>query len=565
MRSFLHRLAFLLPVALAAVLAVFPLHNDDAGFHLATGRTILQLGHVPQENPFTYANDGARWTQHQWLPAVAMAQIVAHFGVSGLVLAKALAVALAFAMAAWTMARQSVPPAVAAAWLTLGVAASAFRFYERPYLASILALALVVAGLWRWWQSAWRPGLWLAALTPVVAVHLHAGALDGVLVWLAALGAATLDGLLGQGWQRARLLLPVFLTMLIATALGLWLFAPSGLALLTLPLSFSGNAYWHAHLAEFRPLALNREALLQWPFVLAAAAVLVLALRRRHWFAALLLAGFLALGLRHVRMIWPLVVVALPVAAELSAPFLNRPRLCRLLPVIAVVFGLAATVEQHATFGLGLGRDGIDHHRHPLALLQRAARLPQQAFVSDGFAGTWLWQVFVLPDQHRVLVHNCLECYKEETYRDAYQKIRYGEPGWQALVVRYGIRTFVLKYTTPGERAFQNGAPNIRQLLFADPAWLLVDFDDAGAIYTARDGLPAGEATLDGFPVDPDTGRARGNVAEATLVAALRAHAAAHPHDTRALDMLARRLARAGQAAEANAVAAEMARRAAEP
>lgn len=558
----LQHAAFVLPVLLAGILAVFPLHNDDAGFHLATGRTIQQLGHVPLSNPFSYAQDGAVWVQHQWLPALGMAMLVNLGGIKALVLAKACAVMAAFGLAAWTMACGRVPASAACVWLVLGVSASAFRFYERPYLASILALALVTLGLWRWWQTGWRPGLWLAALTPVLAVHLHAGALDGLLVWLAALGAALLEGRTTGAWQRARAVAGALAATLVAVAAGLALFAPSGLGVLGLPFSFAGNDYWRVHLAEFRPLRLGREALLQWPLVIATAAATLWALRTRQVFGALLLAGFGFLALRHVRMVWPLAVVAMPIGAELTAPWALRLRRPWLLPALALALACSATLEQQAQFGLGLGADGINPQRHPLALIHRAARLPGQAFVSDGFAGTWLWQAFSLPAQHQVLVHNCLECYREETYRNVYQRLRYGESDWPQIVARYGIRTFLLKYTTAGERALQQGRPNIRQQLFASADWVLVDFDDAGEIFTARSSLPAHEATLDGFPVDPDSGVPRAGAAAAEVTAALRAHAGAHPATTRALALLLPQLRRTGHGAEASEVGRELGRRA---
>ena len=54
---------WLVPVTVlwAAVLALFPLHNDDTGFHIATGRWVLATGQVPDHNPFSYVQDGATW------------------------------------------------------------------------------------------------------------------------------------------------------------------------------------------------------------------------------------------------------------------------------------------------------------------------------------------------------------------------------------------------------------------------------------------------------------------------------------------------------------------------
>ena len=562
-RSLSRWTAAALPVLLAGLLAVFPLHNDDAGFHLATGRVVLQTGHVPLTNPFSYAHDGATWIQHQWLPAVAMTLVVDAGGIRALVLVKALVVALAFALAAWTMWRQRTGAAAIALWLVLGVTASAFRFLERPFLASILALALVTHGLWLWWQTGERKWLWLAALTPVVAVHLHAGALDGLLVWVAAVGAAVVDGMRGAGWQRLRGLALPLATLLLLVVLGLWLLAPAGLALLSLPFAFSQNGYWHEHLAEFRPLPLDATSLPQLPLLAAMLVALILAVRARHAFAVLLLAGFLALGLRHVRMIWPMAVVAMPVGASLTSAWLTgEGRRSALTSLLAVVLALAGAADQHAAYGLGLTPDGVDHRRLPLAQLDKAAQLPGHTFVSDGLAGTWLWREFALPDQHQVLIHNCLECYRESTYRAVYQAIRYGAPDWAEQAARLGIRTFLLKHTSPGERRFQAGTPNVRQLLYRNPAWVLVDWDDTVSLYTQRASLPANTPTLADFPVDPDTGVARTGVAEADVQAALRHHAATHPQSTRSLDMLARRLARLGQSAAAADVAAEITRRA---
>lgn len=548
---------------LAVALAIFPLHNDDAGFHIATGRWILQHGHVPATNPFSYAHDGATWIQHQWLPAVAMAWLVDHGGIPLLIQVKALLVGAAFLLMAGSLSRTKLPTAPAVLLLTIAVTASAFRFYERPYLTSILALAGTVLALQVWQTTGNQRARVVAILLPVLAMHLHAGGLDSVLVWLAfTMGHVLQPRLRTEGTLPARHVLTSLATMLGLLVATLALLAPSGLGVLTLPFSFSGNAYWHAHLAEFRPLTPEP---LQLTLVALAVLGLGLAVWKRRGFETLALLGYLALALRHVRMVWPMAVVAVPLTGALLADVwpmrLRRPVVAGMLTVAALGLAAFGVLDQDRAFGLGLPGDGVDHARHPLELLDRAAALPERAFVSDGLAGTWLWREFQPPDKRAVLVHNCLECYQESTYRDEYQRIRYGQPGWRDLVAKYAIRTFVLKHTTPGERAFQQGAPNVRQQLFADPAWVLVDFDDAGTVYTQRATLPPSVPSLDAFPVDPDTGQARPGVQEPVIRAALRDHAASHPTGTRALDMLIRREIRSGQGQKAREDLRELARR----
>ncbi len=554
---------------LAVALAIFPLHNDDAGFHIASGRWILRTGHVPLHNPFTYAQDGATWIQHQWLPAVGIAWLVDHFGIPGLILTKALLVGVAFAFMALSLARTRLPTAWAFLLLTVAVTACAFRFYERPYLTSVLALAATTLALQTWQATGRKSAQAWAMLLPVAAIHLHAGGLDSVLLWTAFAAGHLRTPLLPR-----RTVLLTYLGMLVLLVATLALLAPSGLQVLTLPFSFSGNAYWHEHLAEFRPLARDASALQQWPAVAVALLGLGLAVKQRRAFETFALLGFTALSIRHVRMVWPMAIVAIPLTADLlgrALPDTWRKRSFSLaLAVLAIAVAAWGWRDQDQRFGLVLPMqlgDGIDHSRHPIALLDQAAGLPERALVSDGLAGTWLWREYQPPDashptaQHAVLVHNCLECYTESTYRDVYQRIRYGEPGWQALVAKYEIRTFLLKHTTPGERRFQAGKPNLRQQLYADPKYMLVDFDDAASLYTTRADLPPGTPTWQEFPLDPDTGTAKPGATLATVRAALRDHATRHPTGIRALDMLARLEWRNGERSRAVQAVAEMARR----
>ena len=554
----------------AALLALFQLHNDDAFFHIATGRWILAHGQVPLHNPFTYAGDGATWLQHQWLSAVAIAWIADSFGIVALVWLKAVWVGAVFAVLAWHLDRSRLPVGVGASMLAIAAVAAAFRFYERPLLVSALALAVVATALLRWQQQDLRGRLLpaVAALTTVLAWHLHAGALHSLLAWAALVGGLGLSAGLARRGEASHIAAATgalrraglwFAVTLLLTALTLALFAPSGLWVMALPARFSINAYWHAHLAEFRPLAWTSAYTLQWLAVALAAIVAIWAASQRRWAALLLVVGFTALALRHQRMVWTMTIatVAAVGALELSPDLHRRLRGVAWhagLLLLSLVLLLAGWMDQDAWFRMGVVDDGVDHRRHPVALLQRAADLPGETFVSDGLAGTWLWLNYRDKDangrpiepnaQHRVLVHNCMECYKESTYIDVYQAIRYGAPGWRQQVERLGIRSFVLKYTTPGERRFQGGKPNVRQQLFADPDWLLVDFDDAAAVYVQRDDLPAGMATLEPFPVDPDTGRARSGWSREDVLVALLAHAAARPRVARGLDMARRRVGR---------------------
>ncbi len=571
----------------AVALAVFRLHNDDAGFHIATGRWIRDHGHVPLFNPFSLVQDGASWLQHQWLFALGMSWVVDTFGVAALVGLKAAIVGLVFSLLAWHLVRNRIPIGLGSVALASAVVASAFRFYERPFLASILALTVTSIALLRWYADSLEGRRWpvLALLTTALAWHLHAGALHSVLAWCALTGGCVVstglswrDG--GEVWaehlRRLRLASAWLLACVGLSALGLWLLAPAGLQPMLLPARLSSNTYWHEHLAEFRPLRLSAMYALQWFGVAVSVVVIAASAWRRHWFGVLLVAGMTYVACRHQRMVWAMMVVAI---ATLGSLHVSEPLRGRLRPVgVRLALVLLATLiialgwlDQSSWFRMGLGDDGLDHRRHPVALIQRAAALPGETLVSDGLAGTWLWWAFrdrddqdvELPPERRrrVLVHNCLECYEEATYIERYQHIRYAKPGWEKMVDDLGIRSFLLKYTTAGERRFQAGKPNLRQHLFAGPRWLLVDFDDIAAVYVDRDHVPATVNVLSGFPIDPDTGRALAGTSYRVGQLALVEHAIAHPDGQRALDIAARRAYQAGDTAALSTLMAEALRR----
>ncbi|GEM_PF-1785216 len=558
-------------VVLSVALSVFQINNDDAGFHTATGRWIRATGEVPLTNPFSYAEDGHVWTQHQWLPAVAISSVVDAFGAKGLIIAKAAFVGFMVGLIALFIAGQGLPAPWGAAPLIIFVNAGAFRFKERPLLVSVLVLALVVGLLSRWRAGGFRNRRLavVAALLPVLCIHLHAGGIYAMLVWFALAAAVVAKRLspLFRGTDEAPpddktvvLVVALLFGVVALSAASLALFAPSGIDVLLLPFSFGSHGYWNAHLAEFRPLKLVAWAHMQWYAVALVGVGAIVGLVRRRLFEAFVLLGFGYLGVRHQRLVLPMAMAAAPAFAAILSDARIKTWLAGRTPrlaaaTVALLVASIGYADHAAWHRMGLGIDGFDHRRHPIELFEKAAPLPGETFISDGLSGVWLWRNFRgLPpagatngvDQRRVLVHNCLECYEESTYIDVYQRIRYGQPGWKDEVSRLGIRSFFIKHTSAGERRFQAGRPNIRQHLFADPDWLLVDFDDVAALWIHRAATSTDASYLADFPVDPDTGFSRRTAPWPEVASALNSHADSHPKTTRSLVILAHRAASVG-------------------
>jgi hypothetical protein len=528
---FLEVLAAALLPLVPALLACFRITDGDTGFHVATGRAIEMLGEVPTTNVLSFAQPDQPWVLHQWIPALLFYKLDALAGPAGLIALKCSVVYLTF-LFLWLAIRDRqgyAPAARPAALLLFGLAAgaAASRFLVRPFLFSDLGLAILLLCVARMERpgKGWAP--WAAVLVCGVTATLHAGAVYLLLV-TAALAAAH-----GIAWLAGRrgIVLPDmpparFRTALAAPAGALVLAvaavsveSPWGLKALLLPFQFSANEYYHQHLAEFRPLPLDLALYpFAWALLLATWALAIAALRAerkslsgasaaaQRLFELLLLAGFTWLVLKHQRIVFDAALVLAFLAARFSlllhGPAASHRWFAPTALFASVAVGAAALVVQFSAAQPGVG---LDERFYPKRIFRFVAEqdLPEHAYVSDAWGGHWLWEFY---PRRRVFYDNRLEAYSFDFYRNVYQSIRYGEPGWQEKLDSHGINTLVLRYSTPGEREFQKGAPNIRDLAFASDRWRLVFWDDLGMVFVrtpATDRGCAGCRTLDRF--NPDT------------------------------------------------------------
>ena len=212
-------------------LSIFQIHNDDAGFHVANGQWILEHGAIPLHNPFSFAEDGAEWIQHQWLSATWMASVAESWGGKGLILWKAALVFVTFLVLMWGLQTTH---------FTMGHGIGHVRHWSeclslcraplfgdhafpRHYGCSVGSLERSPR------QLKWA---WLASLATVASIHFHAGGLYCLLIW----GAFLADGLfpsnnegIAEKWKRGKQFIVWFFGVVLATVLTLALFAPSGL------------------------------------------------------------------------------------------------------------------------------------------------------------------------------------------------------------------------------------------------------------------------------------------------------------------------------------------------
>ena len=193
-------LAFALGAFIAAAFAPQLLWDGDTLWHVRTGEWMLTNHQVVAADPFSYTAHGRPWVDLEWLSEILMAPVYAAGGLSGLVLAFALAIGgLAWIMGS-ELARK-LPPFSAGAVLFLALACTTQSWLARPHLLALPILALWTVQLLRAREAGRSPPLWLLPVMTLWA-NLHGSFLFG----LALLGPFALEALVEAGADRLKVL-----------------------------------------------------------------------------------------------------------------------------------------------------------------------------------------------------------------------------------------------------------------------------------------------------------------------------------------------------------------------
>lgn len=182
------RVAHAVGAAALASAGLFAVGNPDTFGHLAQGRQIAELGHVPQLDPFSiWKPEPAPWANYEWLSDILTWWTYQAGGYGALLGLKCALLALSGALLVQLAQRHGGPRAAlwCALWVAAAIPASRFRLSVRPHLIALPAAALYLLGhrelldpqLPRRRATTWLAGLTLAH---VAWVNLHGSHLLGL-------------------------------------------------------------------------------------------------------------------------------------------------------------------------------------------------------------------------------------------------------------------------------------------------------------------------------------------------------------------------------------------------
>jgi tetratricopeptide (TPR) repeat protein len=316
--------------------------DPDLGWHMATGRYILDHHVIPATDVLSYTSYGAPWIYPPFA-GILLYLIHSWTGYAGLSWFCALSL---LALVACMVRKPPHPECLTSAALAVVcIPLLARRMLPRPDLFTHILFAAFLLVLWRYYESRGsakaavrQPILWSLPLLMALWVNLHPGFVAGIAVIFGYLLLETFEladrSRRATAVKRLKQIWPVLLATLLATLIN-----PFGLKIYQAPLLLTDVQGYSKAAAivtnEMKPVKLSIDAvygLLDWRdpqtsflwATIAALAALVISLGRRQFGAAVFLALAVYFGFQRVRYGGLLAIVVIVIGSSVFAEFFSR-------------------------------------------------------------------------------------------------------------------------------------------------------------------------------------------------------------------------------------------------
>jgi hypothetical protein len=458
-------LVFVLVVlAVLLMVASSPVVDSDTWWHLRAGTWMLEQRQLLRTDPFSTTRLGEPWIYPGWLAQISLAGAYQAAGLAGLHLWTAAILGLTFVLVWLTL---EGPLLLRAFVLLLAAATSSVFWSARPHVFSLALAAAMVLLLERFTLKPTR-WIWLSVGLMALWPNLHGAFPTGLLLIGLYLLALVLDGLLevwrgsarpAEAWLRAR---RGVLTLAACAGLGTLALGlnPHGLALV----GYAGRTVSIGVLRDFiqewqSPDFHDPRSQLFVLMLMLLLAAFAATGRRPATREVLLVTAFAAMAFFAWRNVALFAVIAAPVLSRHAASAMGRlpplrrrsrdlaPHIARRVNVVLAA-GFAVLTGILLVRFLAPGRlEQAALRSMPAAAVRhiRQAALPGPLFNSYNWGAYLLWAIY--PEQ-RSFVDGRTDLFDDPILLE-YLQVWRGEPGWDEVLEKWGIRTVLVEPSAP--------------------------------------------------------------------------------------------------------------------
>jgi hypothetical protein len=442
------------------------LGDGDTGYHIRTGELILRTWQVPTEDPYSFHYPPLKWTAHEWLSEVIMAEVFRIAGLTGVVLFFAFLLAVIHWLLYQSLRSRSNDIFLCVAVTLVATAASSTHWLARPHAFSLLFTMIWYHCLDRFQYKNENTLIYYLPLLMLVWVNLHGGFIIGLVLlafyivgntWSALTCTATKSL---EYARKAKSLGIIFLAALAACLIN-----PYGLDILWFPIRVTSDRFIMDRVTEF--LSPNFHEVLPFKYMLLAT-IGALALSRSaltliEVMLVVLLSYMPLYSARHVSLfaivVSPILLKSVEnIVNQVPNRFLNcyRKRTSNLMAIDASLKGYFWPVAG-VSLVIGLFLSGsieyrFDAKKFPVDAVAflRKERISGNMFNNDEF-GDYL--IFAAAD-YRVFMDGRSDMYGEK-HGSAYLRVTNVLPGWKNVLEKYNITWVLFDTESPLTAALQ--------------------------------------------------------------------------------------------------------------
>ncbi len=481
--------ACVLVFLLGSIVGTYEIANSSFGWHLASGRVMLEEREILRSDPFSFTAAGTPWIDHEWLFQVALAGIDKLGGAPAMVIFRGILVAFLAGLLLYFGLRSGLAPPLALILASFCLYGARMRFYLRPELFTLLIVPCLV-WLFLHRRCHQRPGSrWYFVLFAlmVLAVNLHGAA----LVVLPLLGCVLTFEVFGLVIRRAPVARAVLdggsalLVLALAACINPW-----GWRIFTVPLKLMElvglpqipNPEW------ISPSPADVPAL----YVGLGLSLLLLVFGERDLRRWAL--GFCAayLALRYVRnvglffMLMPVVVG--PALSRLLRPEVPivRPGFFRWMAAVTVlVVGVATFADSKHKVRFALSETW--YPKAACEFMEKEDLIETPIYNDVRFGGYLLQRYF---PSLRIFIDDRNEIH-EPMLAEIYEVLQSSNPSlWTQLLRRHNVETALVRYNPPfrfvSVKGEDLGYRGFAALWYQRVDWALVYWDDVAMVFVHR-------------------------------------------------------------------------------
>jgi len=484
------RFAAFVVLAVAVVLSLFALRNNDIWWLMAVGRRIVETKAFITQDPFAFTMSGSAWSPQAWLSGLIFYAVYQAWSVAGLIVLRAVLVVGMVVLTLRTIRTTGVTWPAAAPLVLLMLLTAYTRFIVRAHLFEYVFIALLLGFLLKAHERSGRSFYVIPVVLQVLWVNIHPSFLLGpVLTGLFFLGEFLSERMMTERRTIAPLHRHNYrrVVVLLALLVGACFLNPNPAMVLTQPFNAEQRELMSRFTLEwkspFDPALVGAVFHPYYELLLAIATVVVLASLRNFSLApVLLIAATAFMSVQSHRFRVEFALVSVPMICVLLA---RAPVVARIREQVAGAgrwllpgAGAALTVffAVLAVKGAEVSISRVDRYPDQTLHFLVDHNIAHRAFHPIGFGSFMVWELY---GERQTFIDGRNP--SVAVYRDFLTAQR-SEEGMRLIAKKYQIDAFVL----PPIETSDTGMKNIHTALSSDSTWALVRLDSRAATYLSR-------------------------------------------------------------------------------